>query len=279
VLTGRRRVLLVDDEKQFVKGLARLLNLRGFDVYTAFDGHGAVAAVRSRGPFDAVVLDIKMPGMDGIVALKEIKSLAPETNVIMLTGYASLETGMKAMRQGACDYLMKPFDLDELIEKIQDVTEAERIRRQPVLWRRKTVGAIALPCTAKLHPGDALSEAFRAMDKRVGDETVDEAYVVDEKDRLQGIITKRDLLKAAREAHPDMPIQWDRLRESPHFLPQKGVDEIMRKNWVTTSPEQSLSEAAHLMIREGLQCAPVLNGDRVMGTVRLQDVFLYVDDT
>jgi len=272
-------VLLVDDERPFVKGLARVLNFKGFDVVTAFDGHGAIEAVRSRGAFDVVILDIKMPGMDGIMALKEIKSLAPDTEVIMLTGYASLETGKKAMRHGACDYLMKPFDVEELIEKIQDVTEAERLRRQPVLWRRKTVGAIALPCPAKLHPGDALRDALRAMGKRVGEEALEEAYVVDEKDRLQGIVTRRDLLKVAQDAHPDIPVTWNCLRENPHFLPQTTVEEIMRKIWVTTRPEQSLTEAAQIMIRQGLQRAPVLNGERVLGIVRLQDVFLYVDET
>ncbi|MCU0593824.1 MAG: response regulator, partial [Desulfobacterales bacterium] len=103
------RVLLVDDEERFVLNLAKLLRGRGFDVATALDGAAGVAAVENN-PIDVVLLDVKMPGMDGIEALRKIKEASPDAEVIMLTGHANVDTGIEAMREGALDYLMKPCD-------------------------------------------------------------------------------------------------------------------------------------------------------------------------
>ena len=122
------RVLLVDDEERFVQNLAKLLRGRGFEVATAFDGAAGVAAVEKSEGFDVVLLDVKMPGMDGIETLRNIKEISPETEVVMLTGHANVETGIAAMREGALDYLMKPCDIEDLVAKI---TEAARDRRHP----------------------------------------------------------------------------------------------------------------------------------------------------
>ena len=104
------RVLLVDDEARFILNLAKLLRGRGFEVSTAFDGAAGVTAVEKSEGIDVVLLDVKMPGMDGIETLRRIKEISPETEVVMLTGHANVETGIAAMREGALDYLMKPCD-------------------------------------------------------------------------------------------------------------------------------------------------------------------------
>lgn len=120
------RVLLVDDEKEFIETLAERLTVRDFNVETAFDGFEAVAKIKEQ-DFDVVVLDVLMPGKDGIETLKEIKSLKPIVNVIMLTGHATVETAIDGMKSGAYDYLMKPTDTNDLVGKI---TKAYNIKAE-----------------------------------------------------------------------------------------------------------------------------------------------------
>ncbi len=112
------KVLLVDDEKAFIQTLAERLELRDFSVQTAFDGEEALSKIKEE-DFDVVVLDVIMPGKNGIETLKEIKSLKPLINVIMLTGHATVETAIDGMKTGAFDYLMKPTDTSDLVGKIK----------------------------------------------------------------------------------------------------------------------------------------------------------------
>lgn len=111
------RILLVDDEKDFVESLAQCLEIREFDVKTALSGDEALDLIRKQ-DFDAVVLDVLMPGKDGIETLREIKTLKPLFQVIMLTGHATVETAIEGMKLGAFDYLMKPVDTATLVDKI-----------------------------------------------------------------------------------------------------------------------------------------------------------------
>jgi FixJ family two-component response regulator len=111
------KVLLVDDEKEFVETLAMRLSTRGFAAATAFSGDDALRSIGEQ-TFDVVILDVIMPGKDGIETLKELKSLNPLTEVIMLSGHASLEMAIKGMQFGAFDFLVKPPDIRDLVEKI-----------------------------------------------------------------------------------------------------------------------------------------------------------------
>jgi DNA-binding NtrC family response regulator len=112
-------VLLVDDEKDFLDTLVKRLKKRHLEALSATGGREAIAIVNSE-PVDVVVLDVKMPDMNGIDTLREIKRTRPSAEVIMLTGHADLEVAMEGMELGAFDYLMKPVDIDELLYKIQD---------------------------------------------------------------------------------------------------------------------------------------------------------------
>jgi two-component system response regulator CpxR len=130
------KVLLVDDEKDFVETLAQRLEVRDFDVKTALDGDEALGLIRES-EFDVVVLDVLMPGKDGIQTLKEIKELKPLVNVIMLTGNATVDTAIQGMRFGAYDYLMKPTETEILVEKITSAynikaEHEERIRQAEI---------------------------------------------------------------------------------------------------------------------------------------------------
>jgi CheY-like chemotaxis protein len=276
-VNNKIRVLLVDDEKQFVTNMARILKVRGFDVTTAFDGYQAVDAIKYGGGFDVVVLDVKMPGLDGVATLGEIKKWAPDTEVIMLTGHATLESGTQAMRKGAYDYLMKPCDIEDLVEKIKEAHEAEEIKRHPVLWPRKLVREIALHAFKKLHPEDAVSSALEIMSREEGEESIEEVYVVDREDRPLGIVTKRDLVSEAQKVHTDIPLDWAGLIQNPQWLPQKTMKEVMRPQPLTTQANAYLTDAANQMIVHNLRRMPVVRAEKMIGVIKLEDVFQYLD--
>ena len=112
------KVLLVDDEKEFVEGLAERMELRGMNVTACTNPQDALDKVDSES-FDAIVLDLQMPGIDGIAALKHIKKTHPEMQVILLSGHATVEKGIEAMKLGAMDFVEKPADINVLTDKIK----------------------------------------------------------------------------------------------------------------------------------------------------------------
>ena len=116
------KILIVDDEEKFVSYLSKRLKMREYDVAISLSGEDALEKVKEH-DFDVVILDVLMPGIDGIEALREIKKVKPLTEVIMLTGHASVEAGVEGMRLGAYDYLMKPCEAEELISKINKAYE------------------------------------------------------------------------------------------------------------------------------------------------------------
>lgn len=113
-------VLLVDDEVPFVETMTKRLVKRDLTVVSAHSGPEALTTLGKEDHVDVVILDVKMPGMDGIETLKEIKKAYPLIEVIMLTGHATIETGIEGMKLGAFDYLMKPCDIDMLLQKVQE---------------------------------------------------------------------------------------------------------------------------------------------------------------
>ncbi|MCK4486193.1 MAG: response regulator [Desulfobacterales bacterium] len=116
------RLLIVDDEEMFLEYLSKRLINRKYNVTTCLTGEEALERVRNH-DFDVIILDVLMPGIDGIEALREIKNLKPLTEVIMLTGHASPESGIEAMRHGAYDYFRKPCDTEDLVSKINKAYE------------------------------------------------------------------------------------------------------------------------------------------------------------
>jgi DNA-binding NtrC family response regulator len=113
------RLLLVDDEEDFRTTLASRLKKRDIDVTDVGSGNEAIELIREKS-FDVAVLDIKMPGMDGIETLRHLKKIAPLVEVILLTGHGSVEAGIEGMRLGAYDYLMKPYNVKDLLLKVED---------------------------------------------------------------------------------------------------------------------------------------------------------------
>ncbi len=117
----KMRVLLVDDETEFVSALAERLNLRGFDAQTATSGEEALGKVKASPP-DVVLLDMLMPGMNGLEVLKRIKRDHPRVQVILLTGRGSWD-GIQGVREGAYDCLMKPIQIEELMQIMTSAVE------------------------------------------------------------------------------------------------------------------------------------------------------------
>lgn len=113
------RLLLIDDEVGFVNVLSNRLSRRGFVVGKANSGSEALQRLRQL-DFDVAVLDLKMEDMDGIEVLKILKKMAPELIVIMLTGHGSAKAAHEGFKEGAYDYLTKPYELEDLVEKIRD---------------------------------------------------------------------------------------------------------------------------------------------------------------
>lgn len=112
------KILLVDDETRFRTTVVKRLKERGQDVAAVSSGLEAIEAVKQTS-YDVVVLDVKMPGLNGLETLLELKKIDPELAVIMLTGHASVDSSIEGMRLGAFDYILKPCDIEELLRKIE----------------------------------------------------------------------------------------------------------------------------------------------------------------
>ncbi len=120
---ARATVLLVDDEVPFVETLTKRLSKKGFSILNAFNGQEALGCLESDSDIRVVVLDIKMPGMNGLETMAEIKRRRPLVEVIILTGCTTFDSAIKGMKLGAFDYLTKPCELEELINAIQQAAD------------------------------------------------------------------------------------------------------------------------------------------------------------
>lgn len=115
------KVLLVDDEEDFLEIMSERMTARGMEVTTCTSAQEAIDQIKEEN-FDAIILDFMMPGMDGFQALREIKAKRPELQIILLTGHATVEKGVEAMKMGATDFLEKPADIEALEKKIKDAS-------------------------------------------------------------------------------------------------------------------------------------------------------------
>jgi two-component system response regulator HydG len=277
-LNDRIRILLVDDEEPFVMNLAKLLKFRGFEVDTAFTGVQALEKVKREDPFHVMVLDVKMPAMDGIEVLKESKKISPQTEVLMLTGHATLETGIQAMREGAFDYLMKPCDIEDLCQKVMAAYDVETIKRHPVLWKRSIVKEIENPAFIRLEEQDSVRKALEIFTSQPDTIVKEILYVLDRENRIKGVITRRDLITAAQKAQPDILLSWENLAKSPDLLPPMAVQDVMQhKLPASADPDENLSSVARRMMANHVRSMPVITDGRITAIVRLQDILRHIE--
>jgi len=125
-------VMLVDDEAPFVETMTKRLEKRDLNVISVFSGQEALEILDYHRNVDVVILDVKMPGMDGIEALKQMKSAYPLIEVVMLTAHATVESAIEGMRFGAFDYLMKPCDMEQLMGKVNEATRKKRDHEEKI---------------------------------------------------------------------------------------------------------------------------------------------------
>lgn len=140
-----RRILVVDDEIGTRVSLAELLRLEGYEVTTASSGEEALAMVAGKPPFDLMVLDLKMPGMDGLQLTEAVQKHSPDTVIILLTAFGTLETAIQAIRRGAHDYLLKPCPVPQILESVRKgltKRRQEQHRRELVSQLERTLSEL-----------------------------------------------------------------------------------------------------------------------------------------
>jgi two-component system OmpR family response regulator len=128
---AKPKVLVVDDEEDFLETIVKRLLKRNLDATGVDSGTEALRVLQEQA-FDVVILDVRMQGMDGIETLKEIKKRSPLTEVILLTGHGSIESGIQGMQLGAFDYVIKPADFEELLEKVNQAAERKTLHEERI---------------------------------------------------------------------------------------------------------------------------------------------------
>jgi CheY-like chemotaxis protein len=273
----RRRVLLVDDEERFTSRMRKLLERHHFQVATAGDGKQALALIDEQA-FDAVVLDIRMPLMDGMTVLRRVQENSSPPPVIMLTGHATLETGIEAIRQGAFDYLMKPCSIEDLAAKLEVACALGQIRRRPILWPRSTAGELILDAFRRIRDTDPLLEAFSIFNHRLPRMAGETLFIVDANNRLSGHLSKQDIVSRAAQSGGRPMLTWQELSANPQWLPDATVASVMKRGTIAVEPGTPLKQVAAVMMENGIRTLPVTDKNRdMLGVVRLMDVLVYLD--
>ena len=295
-MSKKINVLMVDDEDQFRATTSRLLTRRGYNTTMAGTGEEAIKILKEK-PHDVVVLDIKMPGMDGHEALSQIKRINPETQVIMLTGHGTPDSAKESLIREAFDYLNKPCDIDILCLKINDAYAA---KHHGELREEKTASDIMIHIEdyTTVTVDDTIRETIRKLmesfkclvsSSRIMETGHRSLLVFDKKNKLAGILSILDLIEAIRPAYLSAPkpstadsVQYSSMFWTGLFTTQtkvlagKKVGDIMSETPLSIDENTNLMEVADLMFRERRRRVVVTSNDRVIGIVREQELFFEI---
>lgn len=296
-MAGKIKVLMVDDEEQFRSTTSRILTRKGYETTMAASGEEAIEVIR-KSRQDVVVLDMKMPGLDGNETLSEIKKIHPETAVIMLTGHGTLDSAKRSLQHGAFDYISKPCDIDLLASKINDAYDASGKRLEEKEEKKARDIMIPLEDYTSISADSTVREAIEALRKsyesflstgkvmECGHRSI---LVFDARGRLSGILSILDLVKALRPAYltAPKPSMADSLRYSPMFwsglfttqaksLIGKKVAEIMSGPPLLIEEDANLMEVAEMMVTERARRLAVTRKGSVIGVVREQELFFEI---
>lgn len=289
------KVLMVDDEEKFRETTARLLTRKGFYTTIAGTGEEAMDIIRDN-PQDVVVLDIRMPGMDGHEALKRIREIQPDVQIIMLTGHGGSDSAKLARDRGAFDYLNKPCDVDLLASKIIDAHKA-RVFGDDMDIREKSARDIMIHIAdyTRINERYTVAQAIAALKKsfegfmassRLMETGHRSVLVFDDQNELAGILSIQDLIAGVRPAYltAPKPSTADSVQFSPLFweglfktqvraMAHKPVSELMSDPPISVDGDTKLMEIADLMIRNNTRRIVVTEKGRVIGVVREQELF------
>ncbi len=284
---------MVDDEDQFRATTSRLLTKRGYDTTMAGTGEEAIEILKNK-PHDVVVLDVKMPGIDGHEALSRIKRINPETQVIMLTGHGTPDSAKESLLREAFDYLNKPCDIDILCLKINDAYAAKHYG-EPIEEKAARDIMIHIDDYTMVSEDDTikgtiqkLMESFKGLvsSSRIMETGHRSLLVFDEKNELAGILSILDLIEAVRPAYLSAPkpstadsVQFSSMFWAGLFTTQtkmladKKVKDIMSESPLRVDENTNLMEVANLMFCERCRRVIITSNDRVIGIVREQELF------
>lgn len=296
-MADKIKILMVDDEEQFRSTTEKILQRRGFDLILADSGEAAIEKLAEKP--DVVVLDVKMPGMDGHQALREIKKRMPDLPVIMLTGHGARPSAREALVEGAFDYLSKPCDIDLLAVKINDACVHGRTGGKPAA--EKTVAEVMVPIAdyttldRSRSVADAIVELKGSFSPKMQTSRIMETghrsiLVVDSGGRIEGVVTIVDLLAAVLPAYltAPKPSMADSLEYSPMFwkgmflreikaLGKVTIETIMSPPPLDIDANANLMEAAYLMVHHKERRLVVTADQKIAGVIREQDLFFEID--
>jgi DNA-binding response OmpR family regulator len=294
-MAGKIRVLMVDDEEQFRATTSKILTRKGYETTMAGSGEEAIE-ILGKNPQDVVILDVKMPGMDGHQTLEEIKKIDAHIPVIMLTGHGALESAKESLKLGAVDYLSKPCEIDLLAAKINDV----HAMAKKGIREEKKVGDIMIPLEAytTIDTESTVREGIERLKKSFESFTTTSKVmetghrsilVFDRKGGLAGILSILDLIAAIRPAYlsAPKPSMADTLQYSPMFwtglftsqakaLMNKKIGDIMSDPPPSVDEETNLMEAADMMYTTRARRLGVTRKGKVVGVVREQEIFFEI---
>ncbi len=290
------KVLMVDDEEKFRSTTEKILRRKGFETVLAASGEEAISKLDEHP--DVVILDVKMPGMDGHQALEEIKKRSPDVPVIMLTGHGALPSAKEALDKGAFDYLAKPCDINILTGKIED---ACRHAEDPKAFEEKRVMGVMVPLqeytmvSAEETVRDAIiklkaSFALKFSTSRIMETGHRSVLVMDAANNVQGILAIRDLLELVLPSYltAPKPSMADSIQYSPMFwqgmftkeVKQKSdikIKDVMSPAPLTIAGTASLMEAAYMMMKNNARRLVVEVAGKVAGVIREQDLFFEME--
>ena len=286
------RVLMVDDEDQFRATTKKILTRRGFETILAASGEEAILKLKEDP--DVVILDIKMPGMDGHQALNKIKELIPDLPVIMLTGHGAMPSAQEAFISGAFDYLAKPCDMELLASKI---SEAHEQRRTKGIYEEKSVMDVMVPIDdfTTVNQDESIGETIQklkgALTAKISTSRIMETrhrsvLVLDDKGTVQGILTITDLLSAIMPAYlsAPKPSTADSIQYSPMFwrgifaqevkkLAHLKNKDVMSPSPISINADANLMETAYTMLSNKVRRLLVVQKGKAVGIVREMDLF------
>ena len=295
-MTNPIKVLMVDDEERFRETTKKILMKKGFETILAESGEQALEKIK-QDP-DVVILDIKMPGIDGHEALARIKKLRPDLPVIMLTGHGARPSAREALIEGAFDYLSKPCDIDLLTEKIKEA--CHQINKSSEHEERR-ITSVMIPITeyTTINENKTVQDAINALKKSFATkmatnqlmETGHRSILVRDSDKqIKGILTIKDMLETIMPEYLSAakPSLADSIEYSPMFwkgmfnmgirdAKNKCISDIMSPSPISINSRSNLMEAAYLMLHSNERRLLVTLTDKTVGVIREQDLFFEME--
>ncbi len=295
-MTEKIKVLMVDDEERFRETTSKVLQKKGYETTIAGSGEEAIEILKKK-PHDVVILDVKMPGMDGHEALSQIKKLRPETRVIMLTGHGTPDSAKESLIREAFDYLAKPCHINILATKINDAYASahqgkrrEEKKARDIMIHVGDYTAVRVDNTVR-EAIEKLMASFKGFvsNRRIMETGHRSLLVFDQYKGLTGVLSILDLIEAVRPDYlsAPKPSMADSIQYSSMFwtglftaqtkaLADKKIGAIMSDSPPSVDEETNLMEVADLMYRNHLRRVIVTRKAKVVGVVREQELFFEI---